>query len=48
MLKLYYNFVMFFRRISVTVIIVHEPIWANLNNYDNSRKVISITVMIDY
>ena len=48
MLKLYHNFVMFFRRVSVTVIIVHELIWADLNNYDNSRKVISLTVMIDY
>ena len=48
MLKLYHNFVMFFRRVSVTVIIVHELIWADLNNYEKSRKVISITVMIDY
>ena len=48
MLNAYHNFVMFFRRVSVTVIIVHELIWADLNNYDNSRKVIPITVMIDY
>lgn len=48
MLDLFHNFVMFFRRVSVTVIIVHELIWADLNNYENSRKVIPITVMIDY
>jgi hypothetical protein len=48
MLNVYHNFVMFFRRVSVTVIIVYELIWADLNNYANSRKVIPITVMIDY
>ena len=48
MLNLYHNFVMFFRLVSVTVIIVHELIWADLNNYDNSRRVIPITVMVDY
>lgn len=47
MLKLFHNFVMFFRRVSVTVIIVHELIGADLNNYEDSRKVIPITVIFD-
>jgi hypothetical protein len=47
MLNLFHNFVMISRLVSVTVLIVHDLIWADLNNYANSRKVNPITVMID-
>jgi len=47
MLNLFTIFVMMFRLVAVTVIIVHELIKAGPNNYENSRNVIPITVMID-
>ena len=46
MVKLLHNFTMFIRWVSVTMAIVHELIYADLNNYDNSKKVFPITVMI--
>jgi hypothetical protein len=47
MLNLFTNFVMIFRLVPVTVIIVHELITAGPNNYENSRNVFPLTVMID-
>jgi hypothetical protein len=46
MLNLFTIFVMIFRPVPVTVIIAYELIKADLNNYENSRKVFPLTVMI--
>jgi len=47
MLNVFHTFVMIFRRISVTVTIVHELMYADLNTYEKSRKLFPITMMID-